>query len=106
MNIDLAALPHDVDTLHRMICDLVAEQDGERVEAQAEIDRLRNIVKTLQRSQFGRRSEHLDDDQLQLALEDLDADIASAVASQPETDDEQVRNERLPPIVSIPGMHT
>lgn len=91
MNIDLASLPHDVDTLHRMILDLVAEQDGERVEAQAEIDRLRSIVKTLQRGQFGRRSERLDDDQLQLALEDLDADIASAEASQPETTDEQAR---------------
>jgi transposase len=91
MNIDLASLPHDVDTLHRMICDLVTEQDGERVEAQAEIDRLRSIVKTLQRGQFGRRSERLDDDQLQLALEDLDADIASAEASQPETDDEQAK---------------
>lgn len=94
MNIDLAALPHDVDTLHRMILDLVAEQDGARVEAQAEIDRLRNIVKTLQRSQFGRRSERLDDDQLQLALEDLDADIAGVEASQRETDDEQVKAAR------------
>ena len=94
MNIDLATLPHDVDTLHRMILDLVAEHDGERVEAQAEIDRLRSIVKTLQRGQFGRRSERLDDDQLQLALEDLDTDIAHVEASLPETEDEQVKAAR------------
>jgi hypothetical protein len=33
-------------------------------------------VKALQRGRFGRRSERLDDGQLQLGLEDLDADIA------------------------------
>ena len=84
MEIDLAALPDDVDTLRRVIGDLVAERDNERAEAQAEIDRLRRLVKTLQRSQFGRRSERLDHDQLQLGLEDLDADIARAEAGLPE----------------------
>ena len=53
MNIDLATLPDDVDTLHRMIGDLATALDSERVEAQAEIDRLRQIVKMLQRSRFG-----------------------------------------------------
>jgi hypothetical protein len=37
MNIDLAALPNDVDTLHWMIGDLAAALDSQRVEAQAEI---------------------------------------------------------------------
>jgi transposase len=83
MNIDLAALPDDVDTLHRMIGDLTAELDSERAEARAEIDRLRQIVKMLQRSRFGRRSERLDDDQLQLGLEDLDTDIARAKSDLP-----------------------
>jgi transposase len=78
MNIDLAALPDDVKTLHRMVSELAAALDSERAEAQAEIDRLRRIVKVLQRSRFGRRSERIDDDQLQLGLEDLDADIARA----------------------------
>ncbi len=80
MNIDLAALPNDVDTLHWMIGDLAAALDSQRVEAQAEIDQLRHIVKMLQRSRFGRRSERLDSDQLQLGLEDLDTDIARAEA--------------------------
>jgi transposase len=94
MNIDLNALPHDIDTLHRMISDLVQEHDDERTEAQAEIDRLRSIVKTLQRSQFGRRSERLDDDQLQLAFEDVDADIAHVEASQADTSDEKSKSTR------------
>ena len=53
----------------------------ELAEAQAEIERLRLMVRRLQRTQFGRRSEQLDDDQLQLGLEDLDADIARAEAA-------------------------
>jgi transposase len=74
--IDLAALPDDVETLHRMIGDLATALDSERVRGQAAIDRLWEIVKALQRGRFGRRSERLDDGQLQLGLEDLDADIA------------------------------
>lgn len=83
MHIDLAALPDDVATLHRMIGELATTLDSERVRAQAEIERLRQIVKGLQRSRFGRRSERLDDDQLRLGLEDLDADIARAEVDLP-----------------------
>jgi len=83
MHIDLAALPDDVATLHRMIGELATTLDSERLRARAEIDRLRQIVKVLQRNRFGRRSERLDDDQLQLGLEDLDADIARAEADLP-----------------------
>ena len=93
MRIDLDALPKNVGALHAMIGVLVAERDHERSEAQAEIDRLRNLVKTLQRSQFGRRSERLDHDQLQLGLEDLDADIARAEAALPETPASKTRPE-------------
>ena len=81
MRIDLDALPTDIAALHEMIGALVAERANERAEAQSEIDRLRNLVKTLQRSQFGRRSERLDQDQLDLGLEDLDADVARAEAA-------------------------
>ena len=94
MDIDLAALPDDIDTLHRMISELVSVRDHERSEAQAEIDRLRSIVKTLQRHQFGRRSERLDNDQLQLGLEDLDADIAGVEATLPKTANKLARPSR------------
>lgn len=93
MRIDLGALPTDVTALHEMIGALVAERDNERAEAQAEIDRLRNLVKVLQRSQFGRRSERLDQDQLHLGLEDLDGDIAQAEAALPAIPDEKVPPE-------------
>lgn len=93
MRIDLDALPTNVDALQAMIGALVSERDSERSEAQAEIDRLRNLVKTLQRGQFGRRSERLDQDQLHLGLEDLDADIARAEAALPETPASKTRPE-------------
>src|SRR6202165_318119 len=82
MNIDLAALPDDVGTLQRMVRTLAAERTT-LTEAQAEIERLRLIVQKLQRSQFGRRAERLDDDQLQLGFDDLHADIARVEATLP-----------------------
>ena len=82
MDIDLSALPDDVETLQRMVRTLAAER-ANLTEAQAEIERLRLIVQKLQRSQFGRRAERFDDDQLQLGFEDLNADIARIEATLP-----------------------
>src|SRR6202040_2139328 len=72
MDIDLADLPDNVETLQRMVRTLATE-------------RARLIVQKLQRSQFGRRAERLDDDQLQLSFEDLHADIARVEATLPST---------------------
>lgn len=83
MEIDLAALPDDVETQHHLIGDLVAAHEHERAEASAEIDRLRHIVKLLQRYRFGRRSERLDSDQILLGLDDVDADIGRAEVGLP-----------------------
>jgi transposase len=83
MDIDLAALPDDVETLQRMVRRLAAERATALSEAQAEIERLRLIVQKLQRGQFGRRAERLDDDQLQFGFEDLEADLARAEAKLP-----------------------
>ena len=69
MDVDLADLPDNVETLQRMVRTLATER-ANLTEAQAEIERLRLIVQKLQRSQFGRRAERLDDDQLQLSFED------------------------------------
>jgi transposase len=82
MDIDLAALPDDVETLQRIVHSLVAERTS-LSEAKAEIDRLNLIIKKLQRNQFGRRAEQLDGDQLQFALEDLNADLARTEARLP-----------------------
>jgi hypothetical protein len=48
MNIDLATLPDDVDTLQRMVRTLAAEC-ATLTEAEAEIERLRLIIQKLQR---------------------------------------------------------
>lgn len=79
MRLDLADLPSDVDLLQRLVremADVVESRDGE-------IERLQSIIKKLQRAQFGRSSERLDPDQLALALEDLDADVARIQESRP-----------------------
>src|SRR5687768_1005007 len=63
----------------------LAERDLRREErdaAQAEIEKLRLLIRQLQRGQFGRRSEKLDPDQLQLGLEDLEQTIAAAETAQ------------------------
>src|SRR6266436_8385656 len=82
MDINLADLPDNVETLQRMVRTLAAER-ANLTEAQAEIERLRLIVQKLQRSQFGRRAELLDDEQLQLSFEYLNADIARVEATLP-----------------------
>ena len=74
MRFDFDHLPHDTALLHQLVRDLAArveQRDGE-------IEKLRLIV----RQQFGPRSERLDPDQLQLGLEDLDADIAHPKTGQ------------------------
>src|ERR671932_576227 len=65
----------------RAECGLVRE---ERDAAQAEIEKLRLLIRQLQRRQFGRRSERLDHDQLQLGLEDLEQTAAAAEAAREE----------------------
>src|SRR3712207_9141260 len=71
---------------------VLAERDAARTErdlvrekhdaAQAEIEKLRLLLRQLQRARFGRRSERLDPDQLQLGLEDLEQTTAAAEAAQ------------------------
>src|SRR3982751_2529881 len=69
------------------IAALRIERDTVRAEheaAQAEIEKLRLLIRQLQRNRFGRRSEQLDPDQLQLGLEDLEQAVAAAEAAQEE----------------------
>jgi hypothetical protein len=47
---------------------------------------LRQLIRQLQRMQFGRRSEKLDPDQLNLALEDLEQAVAEVEAEQEKAD--------------------
>ncbi|MGY4265124.1 MULTISPECIES: IS66 family transposase [unclassified Bradyrhizobium] len=96
MLIDLDNLPSNVDLLHQ----LVREMAGVVERRDGEIERLQSIIKKLQRGQFGRRSERLDADQLALALEDLDSDIARIRESHPAAarrpSDQPSRRKSLP----------
>jgi transposase len=77
-NASLASLQAERDTV-------LAEHDLIREKhdaAQAEIEKLRLLIRQLQRGQFGQRSEKLDPDQLQLGLEDLEQTAAAAEAAQ------------------------
>jgi transposase len=84
-NASLASLRAEHDTVlterdaARTERDLVREQHDV---AQAEIEKLRLLIRQLQRGRFGRRSEKLDPDQLQLGLEDLEQTVAAAEAAQ------------------------
>jgi transposase len=82
-------LPNDVAALRALLAEAWAERDAERAEkAQlaAQNDRLRHLIRQLQRLQFGRRSEKLDPDQLNLALEDVEQAIAETEAQQEKAD--------------------
>jgi transposase len=78
VQIDLSALPDDAATLHLMLRAVVLQQG----ELAAENDKLRLLIQRLTRHQFGRRSEQLTPDQLQLALEELEQTIAANQAGQ------------------------
>jgi transposase len=60
------ALPEDVPGLRAAVQALIAERDA----LLSRIERMQLIIRQLQRAQFGRHSERLDPDQLQLALEE------------------------------------
>jgi transposase len=75
-----ADLPDDVDALRAIVLDQARKLDT-LTAAQAEIERLRAIIEALQRHQFGRRSEQLDPDQLQLSLEEAETALAQVEAA-------------------------
>src|SRR4051794_19180152 len=89
-------LPNDVAALRAMLAAAWAERDAERAEKvrltaecdqlAGQNDRLRHLIRQLQRVQFGRRSEKLNPDQLNLALEDLEQAVAVGEAEREKAD--------------------
>jgi transposase len=71
VQIDAETLPDDPALLQQMLCELAAEND-----------KLRLLIQRLTRHQFGRRSEQLTIEQLQLGLEDQEQTIAEHQAAQ------------------------
>jgi transposase len=76
------ALPDDPETLKAMLL-------AERVQN----ERLRQIIKELQRHRFGRRAETLPEDQMLLGLEDVEQAAAHLAA---ETDDASALERQAP----------
>ena len=93
-------LPVDIDALQALVMAACAERDAaiaERDHALSQMDRLRHLLRQLQRAQFGRRSEKLDPEQLQLAIEDIEQAIAS---------DEAAVNAQLRPCTARAAINT
>lgn len=72
-----ADLPSDVEALRALVLEQARELDALKV-FQAEVERLKAIIEALQRHRFGRRSEQLDPDQFELALEEVETALAQA----------------------------
>ena len=82
-------LPTDIDALQALVAAARAERDAAvaaRDEALSQMDRLRHLLRQLQRAQFGRRSETLAPDQLLLALEDVEQAVAETEAAADKQD--------------------
>jgi transposase len=76
-------LPDDLDTLRALVISLASERDAAIAQCRRVTDandRLHHLLRQLQRAQFGRRSERLDADQIELALEDIETTIAEVSA--------------------------
>ena len=96
MSIAAPELPTEVETLQALVLatraqlnSAIAERDVliiERDAALSQNDRLRHLLRQLQRMKFGRRSERLDPDQLQLAIEDTEQAIAVNEAAADKSD--------------------
>src|SRR5262249_56131953 len=92
----LDPLPEDVGTLQALVRGVLAERQAaiierdaaiaERDQARVQNERLLHLLRQLQRARFGRSSEKLDPDQLQLALEDIEQAVARSEA-QPQQPD-------------------
>src|SRR6516162_3513484 len=79
--------PDDLDALRALVSKLSSERDAAIAESRRlteQNDQLRHLLKQLQRAQFGQRSERLDRDQMQLALEDIETSLASRDAEEQE----------------------
>jgi transposase len=90
MAVDHDPLPDDVGTLRAALVALQTALDAERAERQRledQNDRLRHFLRQLQRMRFGRRSEVLDPNQLNLAIEDIEQAVAEGDAAAEKSDD-------------------
>jgi transposase len=84
-----AALPTDIEALHALIRaerSALASVLSERDQLAVRNAKLERILAEIRRAHFGRKSERIDDDQLALALEDLEAALAKDEAKDEKAD--------------------
>jgi transposase len=91
-----ASLPTDIDALHALIkaersalASVMTARDAafaERDQLAARNAKLEHILAEIRRAHFGRKSERISDDQLALALEDLEAALAKDEAKDEKAD--------------------
>jgi septal ring factor EnvC (AmiA/AmiB activator) len=93
-------LPNDIEALRALVVAERAAHVAERATHVAERDkltarnaRLEAILAEIRRAHFGRKSERINDEQLALALEDLETSLGKAEA-QDEKADSALRAER------------
>jgi len=90
MTIGAAVLPDDVETLKTMVLAARAETaalaaeaaklQAAKVDAEARIDRLHALLKTLERARYGRRAETLDPDQHEFTFEEIQTGLGAIEA--------------------------
>ncbi len=87
------ALPNDLDAMRALLlaerarhAEEIAARQAVLARKDGDIEKLRLIIKALQRHRFGRRSEAIDPDQLVFALEEVEQTIAAAEAEQEKID--------------------
>ena len=98
----LAALTSMLETQNSAVEQLRVERDAFRAErdtANGEVEKLQLIIKELMRNRYGARSEKLDPDQLQLALEEIAQSLgaAQAVVDPEAPTDGKATGARKPP---------
>ena len=79
-----ADLPDDVDALRALVLEqarTLADLTDAKSKADARIERLQANLEAFQRHRFGRKSEQLDPDQFELALEDIETALGSVHAA-------------------------
>ena len=86
-------LPHDIDALRALIlieraahASAHAAVAAERDKLAARNEKLEAIIAEIRRAHFGRKSERITDDQLSLALEELEASLGKAEAEEEKAD--------------------
>ncbi len=88
MAIDLENLPEDAAALRELVTNAELENAGLR----AEIDKLHIMIKGFQRHRFGKRSEQLDAEQMQLVIEDLEQTMGAGAAAGDARADAEAKN--------------